>query len=462
MTRAAIAIVAAVSVFRILVGAHLPLTEDESYYWSWSRHLAYGYTDHPPMVAWLIALCSPLGKSPLAVRLPFIACEAAAALALGAAATTLSGSARAGTVATAMLSLLPQTRFAVGEALPDGPYLMFWSLALLFAARIARGATWPNVLLLGISLGGALLSRFFGWAIVAGIAVFMALEQRRALLRSRVLVAFLVALVLYAPFLLWNAQHGWENFAFTFRGRQTLEGFSATHLAVLSTIRYLAYAGAFWIVAVPTIIHARRNLLAWTALPFPTALIVLAFFVPVDSYWLLGPFLSLCAAIAIAYAGQGIVVRRSLAAVWIAAGVVTFVSVALLSFSSPVYAYAPLSRAVKLMINVRGVIPMSDRFEIASELNYHGVGPLMIGAAPQVPQWQRWNDPRWTVPPRGLLVTFAPLDAQRDTSARLRRAYGEIVPGPVFRYHFGNRTQTFYTTWATQPRDGASEALFRR
>jgi 4-amino-4-deoxy-L-arabinose transferase-like glycosyltransferase len=30
------------------------LTADEAYYWMWSKHLAFGYYDHPPMVALVI------------------------------------------------------------------------------------------------------------------------------------------------------------------------------------------------------------------------------------------------------------------------------------------------------------------------------------------------------------------------------------------------------------------------
>ncbi|MFN5154505.1 MAG: glycosyl transferase, partial [Gemmatimonadota bacterium] len=40
---------------RLIFAATVPLVPDEAYYWTWSRHLAGGYFDHPPMIAWLIA-----------------------------------------------------------------------------------------------------------------------------------------------------------------------------------------------------------------------------------------------------------------------------------------------------------------------------------------------------------------------------------------------------------------------
>ena len=45
------------------------LIPDEAYYWVWSRHLAAGYLDHPPMVALLIRLGTAcLGTSELGIR----------------------------------------------------------------------------------------------------------------------------------------------------------------------------------------------------------------------------------------------------------------------------------------------------------------------------------------------------------------------------------------------------------
>jgi len=40
-----------VDALRLVVAASIPLVPDEAYYWVWSRALAPGYPDHPPMVA---------------------------------------------------------------------------------------------------------------------------------------------------------------------------------------------------------------------------------------------------------------------------------------------------------------------------------------------------------------------------------------------------------------------------
>jgi 4-amino-4-deoxy-L-arabinose transferase-like glycosyltransferase len=71
--RAALIVMALATLLRLLAAALLPLSPDEAYYWQWSREPAFGYFDHPPVVAWLIALSTRLfGLSPLAVRLPAV------------------------------------------------------------------------------------------------------------------------------------------------------------------------------------------------------------------------------------------------------------------------------------------------------------------------------------------------------------------------------------------------------
>src|ERR1700724_4554554 len=55
---------------RLVAAAWTPLTFDEAYYWMWSKHLAPGYYDHPPMVALVIRLGTLIaGDTELGVRL---------------------------------------------------------------------------------------------------------------------------------------------------------------------------------------------------------------------------------------------------------------------------------------------------------------------------------------------------------------------------------------------------------
>src|SRR5262249_58816960 len=62
--------IAALVALRLVAAAVTPLTFDEAYYWMWSKHLAGGYYDHPPMVALVIRLGTLMaGDTELGVRL---------------------------------------------------------------------------------------------------------------------------------------------------------------------------------------------------------------------------------------------------------------------------------------------------------------------------------------------------------------------------------------------------------
>ena len=58
------------TILRLAFIGPMSLMPEEAYYWNYSEHLDIGYLDHPPMVAWLIALGTELfGKSEFAVRI---------------------------------------------------------------------------------------------------------------------------------------------------------------------------------------------------------------------------------------------------------------------------------------------------------------------------------------------------------------------------------------------------------
>ncbi|HEX3485962.1 MAG TPA: glycosyltransferase family 39 protein, partial [Micropepsaceae bacterium] len=61
--------VLAVMVIRGIVAGLTPLSYDEAYYWLWSKHLAAGYYDHPPLIAYVIRAGTMLfGATSLGVR----------------------------------------------------------------------------------------------------------------------------------------------------------------------------------------------------------------------------------------------------------------------------------------------------------------------------------------------------------------------------------------------------------
>src|SRR3981189_186437 len=93
--------VAALVVLRLVAAAWTPLTFDEAYYWMWSKHLAGGYYDHPPMVAFVIRAGTMIaGDTELGVRLVSILLAVPMSFAVFRTAEILFGGAGAAATAT--------------------------------------------------------------------------------------------------------------------------------------------------------------------------------------------------------------------------------------------------------------------------------------------------------------------------------------------------------------------------
>lgn len=219
--RLAIAVTIASGLVRLAVAAVTPLFPDEAYYWQWSRHLADGYFDHPPAIAWLIrAGTSVVGDTPLGIRLGAVLAGTAMMLIVCASARRIAG-ARAALIAALALALMPLSAAGLVLATPDAP-LLAATAAMLYAViralevppRSPESDRWW--VLGGVALGLAAASKYT--AVLIPLAAFTAMAIRRDL-RPRLkdpgpYVAVLVSLVVFSPVIAWNAEHDWASFAF--------------------------------------------------------------------------------------------------------------------------------------------------------------------------------------------------------------------------------------------------------
>src|SRR5215471_6958830 len=88
-------IIIAMVVLRLVAAAFTPITFDEAYYWMWSKSLAGGYYDHPPMVAYIIRAGTMIaGDTELGVRLVSILLALPMSYAIYRSAAILFGGAR--------------------------------------------------------------------------------------------------------------------------------------------------------------------------------------------------------------------------------------------------------------------------------------------------------------------------------------------------------------------------------
>ena len=214
---------------RLLYAAMVQLVPDEAFYWVWSRHLAWGYFDHPPVIAYLIWLGTHLlGSVEIGVRL------AAVLMAIGAMVVTVMLARRVlreerAALWVAAMWLTSPLLAGIGTFFtPDTPAAFFSVCALAFAAMIADRDDHPAVgvppqmsdawlwLLFGLFTGLALLSKYTAVLLPTSVALAMLFSRkgRGHFRKPWIYLAGVVALLLFSPDIGWNFSHNWASFRF--------------------------------------------------------------------------------------------------------------------------------------------------------------------------------------------------------------------------------------------------------
>ena len=244
---------------RLWIAATFPITGDEAFFYWWGVYPDWGYSDHPPMVGWLIALMrSALGDSLWSIRLPVVLLP----LGLGAALWWgLKDVHRERAAWAVLLFWLAPLNWLNMLITTDTP-LIFWSAwsvaALLRAERRAQldRAAYGLYALSGVFLGCAFLSKYF--SVVLGLAylVYFALYRRERLAGFAVLVV--CALPGPAINIAYNLSHGWSNIMFNVYNRNEAEAFELRKpLMYVGMMIYLITPVAAWLA-----VKHRKALLA--------------------------------------------------------------------------------------------------------------------------------------------------------------------------------------------------------
>ncbi len=258
-SRRVLAAIAALTVLRLVAAALLPLSADEAYYWLWSRHLAAGYFDHPPAIAFVIRFGTLLfGDTAFGVRLGAILLSLPASLFVWRGAAILLREEQAAARACLYFNLTLMVSIETLAASPDAPAIAAASAVFYGLAKVdetGKGVWWLAV---GIASGLALLSKYTGFFLGAGILVWLLLspKARRHLFTPWPFLGGALALLVFLPNLVWNAQHDWATFALQF-GRIGGDGV---------TLRFLfEFLGAQLVLASPFIFALAALQLAFSA-----------------------------------------------------------------------------------------------------------------------------------------------------------------------------------------------------
>ena len=258
---AAVAVIVYLGLLRLIYIGLPDLITEEAYYWNYGRHLAPGYLDHPPMVAWLIRLGTFLfGNNEFGVRIGAWGCWLVAAFFGFKLARDMYG--RETAVRSILLLSALTFFFAAGcLMMPDAPVTACWAGALYFLYRaLVKGETsaWLGA---GVCLGLGLLSKYSIGLLMGATFLFMLVDRRARTFLARLhpYLALALALAIFSPVIYWNATHEWVSFAF-----QTTRRISAaTHFSphILLGMMLILITPTGFAAAIAALFRRRENIM---------------------------------------------------------------------------------------------------------------------------------------------------------------------------------------------------------
>ncbi|HEY2778915.1 MAG TPA: glycosyltransferase family 39 protein [Gaiellaceae bacterium] len=202
--------VAAVSiVFAHGYGYH----RDELYFLVAGRHLAWSYPDQGPVTPFLARVMSAIAPHSLTLlRVPSALETGATVVITGVLAWELGAGRRAQLIA-AGCTAVGAVFLATGHLLSTTTFdLLAWAVVTWLIVRAVRTGAQRLWLLTGLVAGLALLNKplitFFLFAIAVGL---LTVGPRDVLRSWWPRLGLAIALVLWAPWLLWQAHHGWPQ-----------------------------------------------------------------------------------------------------------------------------------------------------------------------------------------------------------------------------------------------------------
>ncbi|CAM4296101.1 glycosyltransferase family 39 protein [Zobellia roscoffensis] len=175
-----------------------PLIFDEAYYWHFASDMAWGYFDHPPLVAVLIKISSFFFDGELGVR--FMSCILSTATLFILWCTVDLPRKKEYVIHFFVLAYSMTLLNAYGFfTLPDTPLLFFTALLLYVYKRFIES---PDVLwgiIMGVTMAGLMYSKYHA----ALVIIFILLSNLKLVLNKYAWLSVCIALLCYVPHFIW-------------------------------------------------------------------------------------------------------------------------------------------------------------------------------------------------------------------------------------------------------------------
>jgi len=213
------ALIAAMTIMRVIYASLLDLRTDEAYYWTWSKESVLSFLDHPPMIAWFIRFGTAIfGDTNFGVRFAGLLAMPVTQLLLADIVRRVTHDIRAVLIAVLMMEAALYYGLLMAKVSPDVALIPFATAMVWALVRLAESDDGRWWLAAGVFAGLSLLSKFTAALLLPAVAAFMLVPPWRARwLRSLYpWAAALIVFALFLPVVIWNMQHDWASFRFQF------------------------------------------------------------------------------------------------------------------------------------------------------------------------------------------------------------------------------------------------------
>ncbi|WP_236973565.1 ArnT family glycosyltransferase [Membranihabitans maritimus] len=195
-------IVTGIVLINLIQSFFTELMHDEAYYWMWSNNLAWGYFDHPPMIAWVIWVGKSLLESELGVRLMAVFLHGLTLYFLFTFLEEKNWFKKNWLYYTIPISI-PLFHIFGFIATPDAPLLFFVFVYFILLEKYLKTPHWGKAILIGLVISGMFYSKYT----TILVPIFTIIGLPRLLKDKNIWIAFFVVILTFLPHAFWQINH---------------------------------------------------------------------------------------------------------------------------------------------------------------------------------------------------------------------------------------------------------------
>jgi hypothetical protein len=270
------------TILHLLQAALTHLTHDEAYYRAYAQHLDWGYFDHPPMVAGMIAAGMQIfGDNAFGVRFFFVLSQA---VALWVVFERLLSAEQRIHMPLAWMTIIFLNVYG-WVATTDAPLFLAAALFFWMYKRFCTQQNWLNAGLLGLTMAAMMYAKYHGFFII----LITLASNWRLLTSLKAWAAVVVSLLVFMPHLYWQVQNNWVTVGYHI-GERSPEDYVPRHSLEFVINQLLLYSPFVFCIVQYRLWRTRRTdalerALQYLAISFPLICLALTLKVYAEPHW---------------------------------------------------------------------------------------------------------------------------------------------------------------------------------